>query len=190
MTYVKCLFLEQAASPSHVDNKGLIVRDFKQKGTDSYFAGTPQNGVRYVISRVVTKTTTGRRRPLTVLSVKRALLHIDALIETYVEPPHLRDTERCQRLKKCMYGTVTAAAGWQHIVQKIGADNGLLSSRTCLCAFRRATRDLDMNLQSDWRGLRMAVSVTERESRVGAESQSAAWLRQRSNCVEPLCDIQ
>ena len=44
-----------------------------------------------------------------VLDAKRALLQADALTETYVKPPHLRDTERCWLLKKCMYGTLLAA---------------------------------------------------------------------------------
>ena len=63
----------------------------------------------------------------------------DALTETYVKPPHLRETERCWLLKKCMYGTLPAAAGWQHRVQKVGADIGLLDS----------TRDLDMVVRGD-----------------------------------------
>ena len=43
-----------------------------------------------------------------------------------------------------MYGTLPAAAGWQHLVQKVGADIGLLSSNICPCAFGHSSRDLDM----------------------------------------------
>ena len=62
-----------------------------------------------------------------VYDAKRAFLHFDAVTGTYVKPPQQRDTERCWLLKKCMYGTVPAAAGWQHLGQKVGADIGLLS---------------------------------------------------------------
>ena len=50
-----------------------------------------------------------------VVDAKRGFLHADALTETYVKPPHLRDTVRCWLLKKYMYGTLPAAAGWQHL---------------------------------------------------------------------------
>ena len=80
-----------------------------------------------------------------VLDAKRAFLHADALTETYVKPPHLRDRERCWSLEKCMYGTLPAAAAvWQHLVQKVGADIGLLSSSNCPCAFGHSTRNLGM----------------------------------------------
>ena len=92
----------------------LAARDIKQKGTDSYFARTPPLAlVRYVISRAATLSKTGKRRQLMVLDAKRAFPHADELTETCVNPPHLRDTERCWLLKKCMYGTLLAAAGGQ-----------------------------------------------------------------------------
>ena len=84
-----------------------------------------------------------------VLDAKRAPLHADALTETYVKPPHLRDTERCWLLKKCMYGTFLAAAGWQHLVQKVGTDSGLLSSSICPCAFGHSTQDVGMVVHGD-----------------------------------------
>ena len=114
----------------------LVAREIKQKGTDSYFAGTPPLAlVMYVISRIATLSKTGKRRQLMELDAKRAFLHADALTETYVKPPHLRDTERCWLLTKCMYSTGPAAAGWQHLVRRIGKDIGLLSSSSCPCAF-------------------------------------------------------
>ena len=48
-----------------------------------------------------------------------------------------------------MYGTLPAAAGWQHLVQKVGTDIGLLSSCNCPCAFGHSTRDLDMVVHGD-----------------------------------------
>ena len=123
----------------------LVAREIKQKGTDSYFAGTPPlTLVRYVISRAATLSKTGKRRQLMVLDAKRAFLHADALTETYVKTPHLRDTERCRLLNKCMYGTLPAAAGWQHLVRRVGTDICLLSSSNCPCAFGHSSRDLDM----------------------------------------------
>ena len=127
----------------------LVAREIKQKGADSNFAGTPPMAlVRYVISRAATQLKTGKRRQLMALDAKRAFLHADAVTETSVKPRHLRDTERCWLLKKCMYGT-PAAAGWQHLVQKVGTDVGLLSSSNCPCAFRHSTRDLDMVVHGD-----------------------------------------
>ena len=41
-----------------------------------------------------------------------------------------------------MYGTLPAAARWQHFVQKFGTDIGLLSSSNCPRAFGHSTRDL------------------------------------------------
>ena len=108
----------------------LTAREIKQKGTDGYFGGAPLAIVRHVISRA---------------DVKRTFLHADALAVTHVKPPHIRDTERCWRLKICMYGTLPAPAGWQHLVQKVGADIGPLSSNIFPCA----SRDLDMVVHGD-----------------------------------------
>ena len=79
-----------------------------------------------LVARDATPSKTGKRRQLTVLDVKRAFLHADAQTETYMKPPHLRDTELCWLLKKCVYATLPAAARWQHFVQKVGTDIGLL----------------------------------------------------------------
>ena len=119
----------------------LVARETKQIGTDTYFAGTSLLAlVRYVINRAATISKTGNGRQLMVLDAKRAFLDADALAETYVKPPHLRDTERCWLLKKCTDGTLRAAAGWQHFVRKVAADLGLLSSSKCPCAFGHITR--------------------------------------------------
>ena len=128
----------------------LVAREIKQKGTDSYFARTPPLArMRYVISRAATLSKAGQRRQLMVLDAKRAFLHADALTETYVKPPHLRETERCWLLKKSMYGTLPAAAGWQHLVQKVDTDIGLPSSSNCPGAFGHSSPDLDMVVHGD-----------------------------------------
>ena len=128
----------------------LAAREIKQKGIDSYFAGTaPLALVRCVLSRAATLSKTGKGRQLMVPDAKRAFLHADALTETCVKPPHLREAERCWLLKKCMCGTLPAAAGWQHFVQKVGTDIGLLSSSCSPCAFGHSTRDLDMVVHGD-----------------------------------------
>ena len=84
-----------------------------------------------------------------VPDAKRAFLQVDALTETRVKPPHLRDTERCWLRKKFMYGTLPAIEGWQHLVQKVGADIGLLSASNCPCAFGHTSRDSDMVVHGD-----------------------------------------
>ena len=128
----------------------LVAREIKQNKTDRYFAGTPPLAlVRYVISRAATLSKTGKRRQIRVFDAKRAFLHADALTETCVKPPHLWGTERCWLLKKCMCGTLPAAAGWQHLVQKVVTDIGLLRSSSCPCAFGHSTRDLDMVVHGD-----------------------------------------
>ena len=47
------------------------------------------------------------------------------------------------------YGTLPAAAKWQHLVQKVGADMGLLCSSKCPCSFGHSSRDLDMVVHGD-----------------------------------------
>ena len=76
-------------------------------------------------------------------------LHADAPTETHVKPPLERGTDRCWLLKKCMYGTLLAAAEWQHMVWKVSTDIGLLSSSNCPCAFGHAPRDLEMVVHGD-----------------------------------------
>ena len=85
-------------------------------------------------------------RETTTTDAKRAFLHADAPTETYVEPPHLRDTNRCW--KKCVCGTLPAPAG-QHLVQRVGADNGQLSLSKRPCALGYETRDMDMVVHGD-----------------------------------------
>ena len=102
-----------------------------------------------MISRAATLSKTGKPRQLMVLDAKRTFLHADALTETYVKPPHLRDTERYWLLKECMYGTLPAAARWQHLVRKVGTDIGLPSSSNCPCAFGHSSQDLDMVVHGD-----------------------------------------
>ena len=61
----------------------LVAREIKQKGTDSYFAGTPPLAlVRYVTSKAATLSKSGKRRQLTVLDAKRAFLHDRDVCET------------------------------------------------------------------------------------------------------------
>ena len=67
----------------------LVAREIKKKGTDRFFAGTPP------LALVRNTQKTCKRRQLMVLDAKRAFLHADALTETCVKPPHMRDTERC-----------------------------------------------------------------------------------------------
>ena len=123
----------------------LIAREIRQKGTDSYFAGTsPLALVRHVISRAASKPKTERQRQHMVLVARRAFLHADALTETYVRPPHLRDTEEMHALFP-----LPSAVAWQHHVQKVGAYIGLLSSSNFPFALVRATRDLDMVVHGD-----------------------------------------
>ncbi len=114
----------------------LIAREMKVKATDGHFAGTPPLGlVRFAVSRVATGTSTGGQRMQHVLDAKRALLHADALRATYVMPPHLRKTGWCWRIKKCMYGTVPAAAGWQTKVASVYEAMGMARCKTTPCAF-------------------------------------------------------
>ena len=103
-----------------------------------------------------------------VLDAKRAFLHAEALTETFVKPSHLRDTERCWLLKKCMYGTLPAAAGRQHLVQKVDTDIGLPSSSNCPCAFGHSSRDLDMVVHGD-------------DFIVAGDGEDLDWLSQKLN---------
>ena len=73
-----------------------------------------------------------------------------------------------------MYGRLPSAAGWQHLVQKVGTEVGLLSSSNCLCAFGHSTRDLvsvDFIVAGDGDDLDLLLQKLNEEARVGAESQ-------------------
>ena len=48
-----------------------------------------------------------------------------------------------------MYGTLPAAAGWQHLVQKVAEDIGLLCSSNCPCGLGHSSRELDMVVHGD-----------------------------------------
>ena len=155
----------------------LVARKIKEKRTDS--AGTPPLVVvRYVISRAATISKTGGRRQLMVLDAKGAFLHADALTDSCVKPPLLQDSERCCLLKKCMYGTLLAAEGWQHLVQTVGADIGLLCSSSCPCAFGHASRELDMVVHGD-------------DFIVAGCGDDLDWLSQKSSswCRKPNWDL-
>ena len=86
-----------------------------------------------------------------VCGAKRAFLHADALTETYVKPPHLRDTERLlAAADKCMYGTLPAAARWQHLVQKSRCRHWTCSAQAIVhVRFGHALRDWDMVVHGD-----------------------------------------
>ena len=75
-----------------------VAREVRQKGTDSYFAGAPLLALaRCVISRVSTKSKTGKRRQLMVFA-KRAFLHGGVLTETHVQRLHL--SGGCLRVRR------------------------------------------------------------------------------------------
>ena len=82
-------------------------------------------------------------------------------------------------LKKSMYGTLLAAAGWQHLVQKVGTDMGPLSPSNCPCAFGHSTRDLDMVVHGD-------------DFIVARDGDDFDWLSQKLNeswCRKPDWDL-
>ena len=78
---------------------------------------------------------------------------------------------RCWLLKKCMFGALLAAAGWQHLVQKDGTDIGLPSSSNCPCAFWHSWLDMVMTSLS----LEMVMTST------GCHRN---WMRSSSWCRE------
>ena len=90
----------------------------------------------------------GKRRQLVALDAKRAFVHADALTETYVKPPPLRDTERCWLLRKCMYGTLPQQDGiilFRNLVLTLACP----VQAVVHCAFGHSSRDLDMVVHGD-----------------------------------------
>ena len=71
-----------------------VARETKQKGIDSYFAGTPPLAlVRYVTGTAATMSRTGKRRQLVAPDAKRAFLHPDALTATLARHGRMLDAE-------------------------------------------------------------------------------------------------
>ena len=68
------------------------------------------------------------------------------------------DRDVCETATPARHGTMLvvedihvrhASARWQHLVQKVGANIGLLSSSNCPCALGHSTRDLDTVVHGD-----------------------------------------
>ena len=98
--------------------------------------------LRFAVSRAATLRPDGMRRKIMILDAKRAFLHAEAIGKTYVAPPHLRGTKRCWLLKKCMYGTLPAAAGWQKHVGHVMTAMGTQPCDGSPCAFYDKAKDL------------------------------------------------
>ena len=61
-------------------------------------------------------------RVLFILDLRRAYLHIERKTPVWAKPPHLKGTGRCWRIKKHMYGTLDAAAGYQEGFNEVLVD--------------------------------------------------------------------
>ena len=146
----------------------LVAREIKQKGTESYFVRTPPFAlVRYVMRTSATLSKTGKRR--------RAFLHADALTETYLKSPYLRNTKRCWLLVECMYDTLPA--GWQHLVQV---------SRQVQTEMRKKGKKEASSFRRPDKGQRQEAQEEQEDTRQGRRTEPARLYLQRAPDNEKL----
>eukprot|EP00971_Amphidinium_carterae_P351355 6492072-Amphidinium_carterae.1 len=108
----------------------LIAQQVKLPGWESVFTSTPPwAAFRYLLSVLMTHQGGVKEVKMLLLDIKRAFLNTRCRSAVYVKPPHLQGTQRCWRLKKAMYGTLTASSDFQHelndcLVNGVGLSQG------------------------------------------------------------------
>ena len=85
-----------------------------------------------------------------IIDLKRAFFHAKCSTDTFVKPPHLKGTSRCWKLKKAMYGTLSAAGDFQNelgetMVGEIKANQALSSP----CAYYIPEQDIAVVCHGD-----------------------------------------
>ena len=92
-----------------------------------------------------------------VLDAKRAFLHADALTETYVKPPHLRDNGTMLVAEEMhVWRTSCSSRMATPRSESWYRHRPCLAQAICPCAFGHSTRDLDMVVHG-----RLIVTETE-----------------------------
>ena len=130
-----------------------VAKQFKLKGWEPIFAATPPLSLfKYLFSRVTSTRAgrTGKPRKIMIIDLKRAFFHAMCSKDTFVKPPHLKGTTRCWKLKKAMYGTLSAAGDFQNelgetMVKEIKANQALSSP----CAYYIPEQDLGVVCHGD-----------------------------------------
>jgi len=119
----------------------LVAQQVRKAGTEPIFTATPLWAMFcFLFSMLVTVNPeqgfNQLMRKLAILDLRRAFLHIDISRNVWVKPPRLRGTDRCWKLLKALYGTLTAADDYQRgftlvLEDEIGFARGM-SAPTCL----------------------------------------------------------
>ena len=122
----------------------LVAQEFASKeDRDDLFAGTPPlMASRLVLSDVASS---GRRKNVMILDIKRAFLYGDIEDVVYIELPEEDEMKKkgfVGRLKKAMYGTRAAPQVWQSVVKRVMIKLGFVSCITSPCVYFHPEREL------------------------------------------------
>eukprot|EP00971_Amphidinium_carterae_P216296 4293511-Amphidinium_carterae.1 len=130
----------------------LIATQVKRQGWESVFTACPPwCAFRLMISSFMTMTKEGKAtRKLLLLDIKRAFLNTPCRSDLFVTPPHLKGTGRTWRLKKSMYGTLTASSDFQHALNEDLREEVKLQQGTASpCCYRHAELDCALCYHGD-----------------------------------------
>lgn len=126
----------------------LVAREMMRKkvGWDTVFAGTPP---LWAFRALLSSSRTMRLQPrgagprkLRIIDIRRAFFHSDH-DGIHALPPHLVGTGKCWRLRKAMYGTLSAAGDFQDmLIRVLGEELHMKGGGSNPCLYHEAVRDL------------------------------------------------
>ena len=136
-----------------------VAREFRYDQDVIFAATAPYEAIRLLLSITATKEENitykgksgGQRLQISLIDVKRAYFNavVDEPIFVELPPEDPEHGRKCGRLKRHLYGTRGAAAGWEDeytaFLQDIGFQRGLASG----CLFHHPTRDLRVVVYGD-----------------------------------------
>eukprot|EP00971_Amphidinium_carterae_P314863 6259087-Amphidinium_carterae.1 len=127
----------------------LVAREIKPKGVESVFTSTPPWGAfRYLLSCLASDRTGTKK--IAILDIKRAFLHTKCRQRGFVQPPHLVKTDRCWETLRAVYGTLTAAADYQHSFNLcLSEEAGMSQGGAFPNCFYHAEKDLQLTYHGD-----------------------------------------
>ena len=137
-----------------------VAREFRDDQDVLFAATAPYESIKLLLSIAATKEETthkgcvgGRRLQISMIDVKRAYFNAVVGQETPIfvelppeDPEHGR---RCGRLKRHLYGTRGAAAGWEDEYSSFLVESGFRRGIASGCIFYHAARDLRVVVYGD-----------------------------------------
>ena len=141
----------------------LVAREIRKKGIEAIFAATPPlEALRTVISQAVThsdpnnRPTGDLRQQLLFIDIKRAYFHAavpDSQLIYVSFPPELQALPEYRgkvgRLRKFLYGTQGAAAGWEDEYAAGHLSMGFTRGEACPCIFSHREWEVNVTVHGD-----------------------------------------